>query len=181
VATRDALAREQQTLIASLQTIDGSLIDYEYMPSYLEQLQHAAARTGNAIVRLQPDDLRPLDLQSSPLATAAKPAADTETVSRQRPTKAPGKRVKTLDLETAKYRVQQITLEVEGSYLSLLRLLDTLGTFPKLVYVRTLDITPRRGRDLAPGAISARLDTYAIITPEQYQLADAPVTEGGAR
>ncbi|OPZ88109.1 MAG: hypothetical protein BWY76_00121 [bacterium ADurb.Bin429] len=185
VAKRDDLRDEQLDLAKKLQTIDGSLIDYEYMPSYLEQLQNAATRTGNAIVRIQPDELRPLDLQSSPLATAAKPT--TEKVSGKRPTKAPARKVKTLDLETTKYRVQQINLEVEGSYLSLLRLLDTLRTFPKLVYVRTLDITPRRGRDIAPGAITARLDTYAIITPEQYKLADAPVkkaapvTNGGAR
>jgi hypothetical protein len=186
VAKQGVFETEQKVLLNKLATIDSGLVEYQYIPTYLKQLQDAATATHNEIVRIQPSELRPLDIQSNPLAAAE---ADTgpKKISGKRPVKKVVKKSKKLELETAKYRVQQINLEVHGNYVTLMHLLDTLRTFPKLVYVRTLDITPQRGKDTKAGTITARLETYAIIPPEQYQSVEpppapvAPAKKRGAR
>lgn len=165
---------DQVMLKRQLASIDTQVKDYQYLPTYLEQLQDVAAKTGNVITRIKPDDLRPIDLQHSPLA----PVQDSdgpEKVTAKRVkkpvTKAKGKAGAEEERDPNQYQVQQIDLEVRGSYVNLLRFIEKLRTFPKLVYVRSVSIAPQRAKDQI-GAITAKLDTYVIITPGQYQSTD---------
>jgi Tfp pilus assembly protein PilO len=179
---RKRYQEDKVTLTRKLASIDTQLKDYRYTPSYLEQLQDIAAKSGNIITRIKPDDLRPIDLQHSPLsaATSDGPEKVTKKKVAKKPTK---KKVAKAGAEPEKdqYRVQQIDLEVHGTYVSVLRLIDRLRAFPKLVYVRRVAMTPRKGQDELPGSVAAKLDTYVIITPNQYESTDAKRPTGARK
>ncbi len=170
LATRGDKEGELDELVKVLQTLDQNMTDYEYIPTFLNELQDTAEHTGNAIRSIRPRDMEKLD-QNSPLIQASRarreaahPEKATPADARTRGGTASPKDAEQDARET--YRVQQITLEIDGTYVSLMRFLSVLSKFRKLVYVRTLSITP--GRDDV-NALTARMETYAIITPDQYQ------------
>lgn len=163
--------REQELarLERQLNSVDQNLVDYEYMPTYLEQIQQTAARTGNTIRSLRPGELKVIDLRNSPLAGNT---ATGDTTKGKRTVRS--RSAKKTDADAAAkqgYRVQKIALEVQGSYDSLLSLLEALRGFRKMVYVKSLTISPVKGDKEARGepTLLVRLETYAIITPDQYQ------------
>ena len=153
--------REQELaqLEERLKTLDKDLADYKYIPTYLEQIQRATVATGNTMMRIQPGEIRPLDLKQSPLVTG------TASASAPAPAASDANKAATAPA----YQVQRINLEVRGNYVSIQRLLNALRQFPKMVYVRSLNLSPRNERDNE--YISAQIETYAIITPDQYQVA----------
>ncbi len=139
--------KELVTLNEELSQIDLNLMDYKYIPTYLREIEETARQTGNDLRTITPHALRPLDLQKSPLNTKHTAASNAN---------------------AAPYQVQQITLDISGNYVSLISFLDALRRFPKIVYVRTINLSPHA---LEKGGIGveAQVETYAIITPEQYQ------------
>lgn len=160
-------------LNTSLASIDSNLVDYEYIPTYLEQLQKTAVMTGNKINSIRPRGIEFLDI-NNPLLKASneawvkehpvkEPIDAAKSAATQPKPKTTGRPKK----EKSAYRVQQYTIEIEGSFVSIMKFLDALGKFPKLVYVRTINITPRQRLD--PDRLTARLETYAIIIPKHYQ------------
>jgi len=178
------------SLNESLASIDKNLVNYEYIPTYLEQLQKTAVRTGNTILSVRPRPIESLDINNAllkasneawqkkyPSKKPANQAAPADAKAKPKAAGAGGKK----DKPKSNYRVQQYTLEVEGNYVSLMKFLDALRSFPKLVYVRTISISPRQRTE--PDRLTARLETYAIIIPEHYQPAkeQQPViaAEGG--
>jgi len=159
-------------LNTSLASIDSKVVDYEYIPTYLEQLQKTAVETGNKINSIRPRGIEFLDI-NNPLLKASNDAwvkehpvkepigaAKQATAAKPKSSGRPKK-------EKSAYRVQQYTIEIEGSYVSIMKFLDALGKFPKLVYVRTINISPRQRLD--PDRLTARLETYAVIIPKHYQ------------
>jgi Tfp pilus assembly protein PilO len=176
VAGRPELEERHAQLTKTLSQIDSNLVAYDYIPTYLQQLQHAAVATGNQIQSIQPDEVKPLDLKASPLAPPSmqdgKAATNnTVVVTEVGKDTAPEKK----EPEGPQYQVQQFTIEVRGTYVSLMRFLVALRQFRKLVYVRGLTLSPVKDKSVQAGQLSARLETYAIITPEQYKLpANAP-------
>lgn len=176
--TREEKEALLKQLDEALTSIDASLVDYEYIPTYLEQLQKTAVQTGNKINSIRPRGIEFLDI-NNPLLKASndawlkkyppkKPVAAAqapEPASKPKPAGRPKK-------QKSDYRVQQYTIEVEGTYVSIMKLLEALGRFPKLVYVRTINISPRNRLD--PNVLTARLETYAIIIPKHYQPVETP-------
>jgi len=173
-------------LNASLASIDTKVVDYEYIPTYLEQLQKTAVQTGNKINSIRPRGIEFLDI-NNPLLKASNDAW-----LKEHPVKEPVAAAKSPEpkpkpsgrpkKQQSDYRVQQYTIEVEGDYLSIMKLLEALGRFPKLVYVRTINVQPRNRLD--PGHLTARLETYAIIIPKHYQPVEtlpAPSSTAGER
>jgi len=178
-AIAEALAgkTDQEKLLASLDmklnSIDTNLVNYEYIPTYLEQLQRTAKQTGNEIASIRPRPIEPLDI-NNPLLKASHDAWQKEHPPLQpieegnkpavpKATKPDAKAEK----PASNYRLQQYSLEISGSYLSLMKLLSALSAFPKLVYVRTIALSPASRTD--PNRLTVRLETYAIIIPEHYQ------------
>jgi Tfp pilus assembly protein PilO len=170
----DGKKAELKALEAELAILDKHKIDYEYMPTYLAQLQKTCKVTGNTIQTIQPHEIKPLDLSGGPLSSGDKkdavpPPGITETVSdtgaaAPAPAKPKG----------PQYRVQQIVLEVRGTYVTVFKLLNALRQFPKMIYVRSVGLTPlTNDRMSRPGELVAHLETFAIISPEQYQKAKA--------
>jgi Tfp pilus assembly protein PilO len=145
-------ANQLASLEDTLKSLETNLADYKYMPTYLQQMQHTAMLTGNTIESIAPEAITPLDFSKGPLASVAALATPTAagTPTPQKP----------------QYLVQPITLEVKGSFVSTVRLLDAFRRFPKLIYVRTVDLSPTREHNQL--VITTRLRTYAIITPDQY-------------
>ncbi len=149
-----------------LAILDKHKIEYEYMPSYLEQLQKTCTATGNVIQTIQPHEIKPLDLTDGPLAPAGKkPAAVPDPTAPPPDPNAPPAKPK-----GPQYRVQQIIVEVRGTYATVFNLLNALRQFPKMVYVRSVGITPQNNDRVGrAGEVIAHLETFAIISPEQYQ------------
>jgi|GEM_PF-2011936 len=186
----DALAKkaDQETELAYLNerlaSIDKNLVNYEYIPTYLEQLQRTAKLTGNSIISVRPRPIEVLDL-SNPILKASNEAwlkehPPMKVIEEDDKPVEPKKAGVKEEKPQSAYRIQQYTLEVEGNYVSLMRLLEALSAFPKLVYVRTVNVSPRQR--LEPDKLTARLETYAIIIPEHYRTEEesvAAVTEIG--
>jgi Tfp pilus assembly protein PilO len=194
-ATRDKLAQQ-------LLALDHDLADYRYMPTYLVELQRKAVATGNELVSITPSDIKPFDPAKSPFATAppADPpkgeggdngAGDKGASADGEKGEGGGKKGKKEAPPTDLY--QRINLDISGTYASVMRFLEELRGFHKLVYVRTVELSPIREKGTLKG-ITARVETYAIITPEQWVKlpvaadaaptdagAPAPVAEGGKR
>ncbi|HEX2948158.1 MAG TPA: type 4a pilus biogenesis protein PilO [Armatimonadota bacterium] len=159
-----------------LAVLDKNLADYKYMPTYLQQIQNTAVRTGNTIKSIQPGDTKSLDLQNSPFASATK-GSPTATPASTPP--APQGQTDAKTSTAGKYQVQGINLEIQGSYISFVRLLNAFRQFPKMIYVKSIDLTPQ-GDQHSGTNLSARLQTYAIITPDQYEAETVPTdTTGG--
>lgn len=162
---------ELKGLDVTLASLDTNLVDYKYIPSYLEQIQQTAAQTGNIICSIRPRPVAVLDT-NNPLIKASNDQwqkkfpeiAEAAQYVRQAPKTraAPGTEPKKND-----FRIEQFTLEIQGSYPSVMQFLDALSKFPKLVYVHSVAIAPLN--QLKPDELKATIETYAIITPEQYQ------------
>lgn len=166
---------ELDDLNARLAQLDKNLIAYEYVPTYLKQIQGTATRTFNVIQTIQPQERKPLDLAKSQFAgvqtteangsgapAGAAPATQSDGAS------AAGSTI-------PQYQVMGINLDMQGSYSSLVKLLDEFRKFPKMVYVKSIDLTPKREK--GQSTISARFSTYAIITPDQYKVQPASDTQ----
>ena len=178
--------QELASLNEKLATLDASLVDYEYIPTYLAQIQRTAELTGNNIRSIRPRGVEVLDT-SSPLlmasyerwlesnkeiAAAAKEKADD--IEAPPATKKAAVATTTRRGKTpSEYKIQQFTLEIEGDYTSVVRLLDALRTFPKLIYIRSVSVSPPLRE--YPDRLKATLETYAIIPPDHYQPELKPV------
>lgn len=169
LATMETKKDELLGLDIKLASVDQNLTDYKYIPTYLQQLQMTAASTGNTVRSIRPRDMEKLD-QDSPLIKASlakREALQPASAKDAKKTTRPSKDEKDQETDAQyRYQIQQITLEIEGNYVSLMRFLSALRTFPKLVYVHSLSVTP--GRDESD-TLTARMETYAIIIPEQYR------------
>jgi Tfp pilus assembly protein PilO len=166
-------------LNAQLRDLDRDMPEYRYIPTYLRQIEAAARNTGNELMSIQPGDPKDLDLAKSPLAPPkATPGMSASGVISDAPPPAPSGPPKP---QISGEKVQRIGLDVKGSYKSVLAMLDALRLFPKLIYVRTVSLTPSKNAD-GTTSLSARLETYAIITPDQNLKPEAtkvPAPVGG--
>lgn len=170
----NARSSELASLERRLSILDSNLLDYTYIPTYLQQIQKAARATGNTLQSIQPLDPHPLNMENSPLGggVTATPAQATPTDSAPKQEKA---------APASPYQVQQITLQVKGTYSSIMRLLDALRQFPKMIYVRTVNLTPQVENGVY--TVSASIETFAILTPDQYRVPqdDHTAAKGGRR
>ncbi len=162
--------KDLEELNTKLTSVDQNLVDYKYIPTYLKQLQKIATDTGNSIHSIAPHELHVLDLQKSKLVAGKAPDAGAGAT--------PDAGANTA-AKPGQYQLQPITLEIEGSYLNLVKFLDALRKFPKLVYVRNLSITPQIRNNVM--TVTTTLDTYAIITPDQYKPSTDALASGGGK
>jgi len=171
--------QDLQDLDAKLSTLDKRLVDYEYIPTYLEQIQEAATDTKNIIRSIRPRPIASLD-SKSPLIVASyeRWLAENEDVAaaakEKSATTTGAAVVETTSVNTStsakkpsEYRMQQFTLEIEGNYASITRFLNVLRTFPKLIYVHSVSVAPLKRGDAT--TLRAVLETYAIIPADHYQ------------
>ncbi|HEY3417886.1 MAG TPA: hypothetical protein VGM23_13465 [Armatimonadota bacterium] len=162
-ANMENLRDKKAGLDKQLASLDHNLVTYQYIPTFLGDIQKATEMTNNHLVSIQPGEVKPLANSNlftpTASATTSTAAAKTEVVG-QNP--AP---TTTVSADVAsKYQTQQIVMEVQGTYSSTMQLLDLLRRFPKLVYLRSVNLNPTGG-----DAVSLHLETYAIIIPDQYK------------
>lgn len=160
--------RSRNKLRVRLSTLDQYLADYQYMPTYLKEMTVTAGITKNKLRVIQPGDLRPLDWGTSPL-TSGITAPDGESIPAEAAptaTAAAPAAAGTAGIQS-KYRVMPINLEVQGDYISLINLLNQFRQFRKMIYVRTMEIVPE-SKLTGISKLNIRMQTYAIITAEQY-------------
>lgn len=142
-----------------LSSIASSIENPKYIPSYLREMQDRTLKTRNIIMSLQPADIKPLNLAQSFFSKISLTPEQQQMESKE--STADG------------FRIQSINLSVQGNYVSLIRLLDAFRQFPKLIYVKTLDISPIGANVIGSRRmytkVNARISTYAIITPDQYR------------
>ena len=177
LAKRGDWELELASLNTKLATLDKELVEYKYIPTYLEQIQHTTLLTGNTISSIRPRSIEPLDsnspllmasyerwLEKNPdIAAAAKESDAGAEIKKDGKEDENAPQVK----KPSEYKIQQFTLEIEGDYTSVVRLLDALRNFPKLIYVHSVSVAPK-SRD-NPDRLKAMLETYAIIPPDHYR------------
>lgn len=161
---RDGAIADLTAINSRLAVLGRNLTDYEYVPTYLREIQATAARTGNMIRTIQPGEIKPLDLSNSQFADKTDvPAGGQQTTAA--PT-APAQSKPT----GPQYQVMSINLDVSGTYVSILKLLNEFRRFPKMIYVKTVTLAPVKSGEGVSGAVTAQVQTYAIITPDQYKI-----------
>lgn len=185
----DTLERTCNDSLAEIETslkgLDKGLVNFKYLPTFLTEIQQRAGESGNKIKTIQPSDTKQLDINASPLmelppelqvklpgevinvappstttASAAPPAGGTPAGAQ--PNAQGGAPPAS---KPPPYYTQQINMDLVGSYSSLLSLLTDLSNFGKLLYVKSINISPE-GQN---GELRFHLETYAIIPPDQYK------------
>jgi len=141
--------------------LDQNLTDIKYLPTYLEQMQKMAKDTGNDLLVITPGEIKPLDLSKGPFATNA-PADAGAPAATPAPAAAPADKKQAANTT----QVMKITISIRGSYTSLIKFLDALGNFQKLIYVKSIAVTPS-GLDGKVMQLSTSVETFAIIIPSQ--------------
>ena len=184
---RDQREEDLRTLEAKLASLDENLVDYKFIPTFLQQIQTTSGETGNVLQNLQPRDPRPLDLDSSPLLKQMKPdkpeapkaaGSDTDAAGNNPDDTAPKKEIKKAK---SPYQVQQLSMDIVGSYVSAMQFLDALRQFRKMLYIRTITLNPRQ-QSAANASLSTHIEADLIIIPNQFRPRtneDAEGTAGG--
>jgi len=155
-------AEEELTALnAMLDGLSKNLMDYAYIPKFLAQIQHTAAATGNQLLSIAPGEIKQIDF-NNPLfsPTTLQPF----NIGKRPDAKATA--AVTLSPDTAAlYRVQVIGLNVKGTYVSIIKLLNALRKFPQLMYVKSLTLNPGLEKDQV--VVTVGMQTYALILPDQ--------------
>ncbi len=142
--------------------LDKDLTDVKYLPTYLEQIQKVAFNTGNDLIVINPGDIKPFDPTKGPFASQAPPPPPAPTdAAAATPAAAP-------KAPANATQVMKISLTINGTYTSLMKFLDGLRNFQKLVYVKSIAVTPSGIKD-GKMQITTSIETYAIIIPSQNQ------------
>ena len=171
LATRREKTAELAKLETDLSSLDQDLVDYKYIPTFLEQIQAASQHTGNMLRNLQPRAMRPLVLESSPLMRAITPPKPADTTATAPPADTPdaGGSAKSEPPKPA-FQIQQLGMTLDGDYPSVLQFLDALRHFRKMVFVRSMTLSPNANTvNAKPGMVTANIDAYLIIIPNQYR------------
>lgn len=145
--------------------LDRDLTDVKYLPTYLEQIQKVAFNTGNDLVVINPGDIKPFDPTKGPFASQAPPPPPAPTDAAAATPATPAAAPKALANVT---QVMKISLTINGTYTSLMKFLDALRNFQKLVYVKSIAVTPA-GIKNGKMQLTTSIETYAIIIPSQNQ------------
>ncbi|MDO8684940.1 MAG: type 4a pilus biogenesis protein PilO [Armatimonadota bacterium] len=143
-----------------LRTLESSVSKAAYIPTMLKQLEN----TGKS-VNLQVRGVRPSVVQEAP-------------ANRTIPEEGEGSGDHTADVASKPvppkpYDTLQIDIEVRGTYWNTMRFLQALTSFPKIVAVERINITPNaecfsstgRGTGLSP-SLTVRLNLSAFVFPE---------------
>jgi len=165
---------ELKVLESKLASLDENLVDYKFIPSFLQQIQTTTLKTGNVLQNLQPREIRPLDLASSALLkqmnpgkAEAKPPEDANAnPDNANPDDAAAKKPKVK--AKSPYQVQSLSLDIAGTYPSVMQYLDALHEFRKMIYVRIVNLNPRQ-QNKQGLSLSAHIEADLIIIPDQFR------------
>ncbi|MEI6518678.1 MAG: hypothetical protein WCO98_01325 [bacterium] len=143
----------------SLKILQKNLMDYQYIPKFLEYIQQVAQDTGNDLVSISPGEAKPIDFNNQLFKPALKPNADGTMPPEAPPVVAkndPKKQFKTM----------AITITMKGTYISSVKFIDSLRKFKQIIYIRNLTLSPYElnGKVVVNTIITAS----ALIVPEQY-------------
>ncbi|MHB9024267.1 MAG: hypothetical protein ACYC7E_08835 [Armatimonadota bacterium] len=173
IAAMDSLDKEKADIEIKLSSLDRNLVNYKYIPTYLAEIQKAAEVSDNRLLAIQPQEVKSLAssvlLQQPAQMTTITSQATTQVVT---DTPAPAPAAPAGGTGVDRYKVQRINLEISGTYASSMQMLDLLRQFPKLVYLRSLNLNPTGDE-----GVRLHLETYAIIIPDQFK---APVENAAA-
>jgi len=179
IATIDEKKLELTKLQVEQGMLDQNLTDVKYLPTYLEQIQIMARATQNDLLVISPGEIKPLDLTKGPFANKAPANAAPAATPAPATDQAPKPAAKPATNGT---QVMKITLTTRGSYTNLISFLDRLKNFQKLVYVKSISVSPSGIDKNGVMQVSTQLDTYAIIIPQQnLKETSEKVKEGGAK
>jgi Tfp pilus assembly protein PilO len=174
--------RERQTTLATLQTRVMNLGKLEarhqqltkrlailepyvstgaYVPTLLRQMERLAQDTGNRMVGLKPQ----------PVLQVAVPKQTDEEGRASQPGKPAGEGANKVKSPAERYERLPIEMSVESNYAALLTFLDRLSTFPKMIAVSEMSLTPAaqsvRETQRSAYTFSGKLDIVALIQRQE--------------
>ncbi len=145
----------------SLKILQKGLMDYQYIPKFLEYVQDAAQETGNELVSISPGEAKPIDFNNPIFKPAPKPAGEgTDTQPPATPASAVPKDPKKL------YKSMPITITMKGTYISNIDFINKLRKFKQIIYIRNLTLSPNEVNGQM--VVSSIITASALIVPEQY-------------
>jgi len=163
---------------SQLQNLEQSISTEAYMPTLLKQLESLCQSVDMSVLSVRPvktDDANTKDSKSGKKADA---------------TDASGKDAKKEDKPSQSfYKEQKIDVEVGGSYLNALDLIYRMTSFPKIVAVNSVQMSPSVNTEIGSPPLKVQLSITAFILNESQdksaQLSDnsagaAPASKGAS-
>ena len=143
----------------SLKILTVNLMDYQYIPVFLKNIQQAAKETNNELISISPGEIKAIDF-NNPIFKAVTNPGEATAATTPAPPSAPAKDPK------KQYKSMPITMTMKGTYVSNVRFLDKLRKFPQIIYIRNFNMSPNMvdGKMMVNTTITAS----ALIVPDQY-------------
>jgi Tfp pilus assembly protein PilO len=143
----------------SLEILQKTLMDYQYIPKFLDYIQQVAQETDNELISIGPGEAKPIDFNNPLFKPAPKPGADGVVPPAAPPSVVPKDPKK-------QYKTMPITITMKGTYVSSVKFIDSLRKFKQIIYIRNLTLSPNdiNGKVVVNSIITAS----ALIVPEQY-------------
>lgn len=133
VATLKKLEVRCRTLRRRLAILEPALPEGEYVPTFLRQIENLARDTKNELSSIKPKPVVELAL-SKPKAAASEESLD-ESLSGGAASNGAG-----APASERPYETLMIEMGMQGQYWDLLRFLDELGQFPKMIAVNEISL-----------------------------------------
>jgi len=150
------LEMRHQELAKTLAVLEPAVSSGAYVPTLLRQMEGLAKDTGNRMMGLKPEPVLKVAVAARPSEAGEEvPAAD-----KQQTKAAP-----------ARYEQLPIQLNLESNYQTLLALLHRLSTFPKMIAVNEMSLSP--AAQSGPQAqhsihtFTGKLDLVALIQRQE--------------
>lgn len=145
-----------QTLVKTLAVLEPAVSSGAYVPTLLRQMEGLAKDTGNTMMGLKPEPVLKV-------AVAPRPSENGQ--------EAPAVSTQQVKARPERYERLPIELNIESNYQTLIALLQRLSTFPKMIAVNEMSLSPaaQSGRQARPSvhSFTGKLDLVALIQRQE--------------
>ena len=172
---------------SQLRCLETSISTKDYVPTMLKQLEHMGTSVNLKVLGVRPQNL-PHAIPVRKMSSGADAASGNVTSASEQ---KPG--IETADKEkpVAPYDELKVDLEVEGRYMSALDFLYKLTSFPKIVAVNSIEISPIASSLFSPSSpnLSIKINVTAFVFKDESKteanaskgaaVSENPATKGG--
>ncbi len=170
---------------SQVRNLEASVSTKEYVPTMLKQIELLGRSVNLKVLSVRPTPAPPPVVSRSMSSGAKASEGNVEAASKPQPGQG-GNTAEAAKKPVEPYTELKVDLEVEGHYMNALDFLYKLTSFPKIIAVNTVEISPPNERDnLGSPRLSIKMNATAFVlkdgpvaTPEDT--ARRPVGRGGA-
>lgn len=155
--------------------LESSVSSRDYVPTLLKQMEHLGKSVNLKVLGVRPQEDTQKSNQRSATSGAKAAEGNVEDASKKKDAAAP--KVK----PAAPYDELKIDLELEGTYMNALNFLYSLTSFPKIIAVNKLEMSPGRDTFAASSPrLRVKMTVTAFILKDAAPARTAPAATGAS-